>query len=483
MSQIPSDGLNPPPNPAAVPAGGRRRPASVQLREAGEAGSDLASLMDPATKSLADALRITYRVLQLGMAVLVVVFLFSGVKQVETTEKGVRLVTGRIDTDDLPPGIQFTLPAPFGELVKVPAGVETAKLDMEFWPNLREEDRRKSPDELKNSPRGKLDPAADGSIITADGSLAHARFTVTYRRDRVRSYLSAVESPEQADRMVRAAVMRGVVHAAASVTIDEFLSDRPDKDRIDNSYRDIVATVKAVGQKTLDDMKCGITLQDVTIQDSTPPIDVIKDFQLVQTEDARATQVRNMAKEERAKRLAEAGGQNAEALLKMIDRLDTSLGVKDDAAAKAQLQSIDDLLDGKPVQLDGAEVKGIGGKAAATLSSAREFRSSVVSRAQADAALFAVKLDSFRNNPGVMVTGEWTEALRAFLAQKNVEVMMLPPGTTTIELQLNTDPGLRRQAAIDKQNKDAQKKAEQDAKEMEVRKFNTEKKPLEVKSN
>lgn len=470
-----------PPNPAAI-APGRRRAASVQLRDSGDGGADLATLMDPATKSLADALRITYRVLQLGMIVLVIVFVFSGVGTVQTNEKGVRLQSGRIESDDLAPGMHFTLPAPFGELVTIPAGVETVKLNDEFWPNLAAADKLKSPEELKNSPRGKLDPATDGSLITADGSLAHARVTVTFRRERVQQYLSSVESRDVAEAMVRVAVRRGVVHAAAGVTIDEFLSGRPDADRKDG-VRDFAATVKTVAQRTLDEMQCGILLGDLSIQDPTPPIDVIKDFQKVSEEDAKAIQQREQATEEAAKIRAAAAGQNAGSILKLIDRYDQALTRRDDEAAKAELAKIDDLLDGKPVTVDGTELKGVGGKAAATLSAASEYRSSVVSRARADAGQFAVKLDSFRKNPSVMVAGEWTEAFRAFLAQKNVEVMSLPPGTSTIELLLNSDPTLRREMAIRKQQEAGQKKAEQDAKMMEDRKFNTERKPDTMSAN
>jgi regulator of protease activity HflC (stomatin/prohibitin superfamily) len=470
-----------PPNPYSPESQGlrpaRHRPASVQLRADTDAGADLNALMDPAARSLADALRITYRILQAGMLALVVVFLFSGVKSVQSNEKGVRLLLGKIENDDLPPGFQMTLPAPFGELVTIPAGVETAKLTDEFWPRLPEADRRKPPAELRNLQRGKLDPDADGSIITADGSLAHARFSVTYRRDRVGAYLASVRDAEQAERMVRAAVMRGVVHAASGVSIDEFLKNKADAGR-EGTYRDIATTVKAVAQKTLDDMKSGLLLEGLEIEDRTPPFDVINAFEKVQTEVANADLLKSAAKEEKAKILAGAAGQNAQVILAMIDRYDTALSSGDDPAAEAELARIDDLLEGKTIRgagPKGEDVQGVGGKAAALLNAAREYRSSVVSRSQADAALFEVKLASFRNNPSVMVQGEWTEAYRQFLSQQNVEVLSLPPNTSNIDLLLNMDPSLRRQAAIKRQQEDASKKAAEQAKEMEDRKFNTEK--------
>lgn len=479
MSQLPPAG-----NPAD-PAR-RTRPASVVLRQQGEQGADLATLMDPATKSLADALRITYRILQLSMVVLVVVFLFSGVQTVQSNEKGVRLFLGKIDTDDLQPGFQMTLPAPFGELVTVPAGIETIKLEGDFWPNVPEGDRKKSPAELKNSPRGKLDPAVDGSLITADGNLAHARFTVTYRRERVSEFLKTLDrnKPEDTDRMVRAAIRRGVVHASSTVSIDEFLKDQPDAGRRVESFRAIAGLAKEVAQDTLNSMKTGITLTELTIQDRTPPIDTIKEFEKVQTEQARANELTQVAEQGRIKVLTASAGQAYEPLLKLIDRYDAALSSHDAQAGEAVLKKIEDVMDGAEVEFDGQKLQaGVGGKVARALSSAREYRSSIVSRSQADAALFTVKRDSFKNNPSVLLTGEWTDAFRTFMKRDNVEMMVLPPGSRSLQLLLNTDPTIRRQQTIAATQAAAAKRAQDDAQQYEIQKFESQKKPEQLNSN
>ena len=57
--------------------------------EAGSAAM-LREAIDPANRSLQDALRLSYRVLQIVMLVLVVVFVFSGVKQVGEAGYAVR---------------------------------------------------------------------------------------------------------------------------------------------------------------------------------------------------------------------------------------------------------------------------------------------------------------------------------------------------------------------------------------------------------
>ncbi len=463
--------------PGQGPAPRRQRPASVVIREQSEQGGDLASLMDPATKSLADALRITYRILQFAMGALVIVFCFSGVQTVQSNEKGVRLFVGKIDTDDLQPGLQITLPAPFGELVTVPSGVETLKVDSEFWPNVAEADKKKSPAELKNSPRGKLDPATDGSIITADGNLAHGRFTVTFRRERVGEYLRTIASADDAKRLVKAAVQRGVVHAASTVSIDEFLKDQADPGRRVESFRAIAGIAREVAQDTLNRMQCGITLSELTIQDRTPPIDTIKDFEKVQTEQSRANEQIQLAEQERIKTLSSAAGQAAEPLLKLIDRFDGLLSSGKKVEGEAMLAKIDTVMDGGEVELDDQKlVASIGGKVAKTLSSAREYRSSVVSRSQADANLFTVKLDSYRKNPSVLLTGEWTDAFRAFLKRENVELVLLPPGSRTPQIMLNTDPTLNRLRTLAATRAEADEKAKQQTKEFENKKFQSEKK-------
>jgi hypothetical protein len=342
---------------------------------------------------------------------------------------------------------------------------------------VREEDRKKSPQELKNAPRGKLDPATDGSLITADGNLAHTRFTVTFKRDKVREYLATVADGAQAERIVRAAVMRGAVHAASTVSIDEFLKDQPDAGRKIESFRALNTTTREVAQQTLDQMGIGIVITELTIQDRTPPIDTIKDFERVQTQQSKAAEITQAAEQERVKRLSAAAGQAANPLLKLIEQYDLAL-VASDPSAMALYTKIETVLDGKSVEHEGAKLEAVvGGEAAAKLNAAREYRASSVTRAQAAAQMFRVKLDSFNKNPSVLVAGEWTEAFRTFVARDGVELLVLPPGARTVQLLLNSDPALRKQAAIADQQAAARKRAAADNKTMEDGKFQSEKKP------
>ena len=83
-----------------------RRAASARFIVDSEVGSDAAirDAMDPANQSLADALRMSFRVLQAVILVLVVLFLASGLRTVDEGKTGVRTRWGRIDADNRPEG-------------------------------------------------------------------------------------------------------------------------------------------------------------------------------------------------------------------------------------------------------------------------------------------------------------------------------------------------------------------------------------------
>ena len=96
------DDLSMPPPEEEAP----RRAASARLEVRGGPGREamLREALDPANQSLRDALRLSFRVLQLVMVVLVVVFLFSGLKTIEPGQIGLRLQLGQLEEEALEPG-------------------------------------------------------------------------------------------------------------------------------------------------------------------------------------------------------------------------------------------------------------------------------------------------------------------------------------------------------------------------------------------
>ncbi len=204
-----------------------RREASVRLQVAGAGGGEAAlrEAMDPANQSLADALRLSYRVLQLAILGLLVTFLFSGFQTVQEGYTGVRTVFGRIDGEgadaQLAPGLEPFWPYPVGEIVVFELKRSTS-LRTEFWPRLQGTLQRAIESADLNNP---IRPGADGSVITADGDLAHLQVTAEYSIDDVSRYVSNVDRA-RTETMVRKAIARGVVMAAAATPLNDLLADR-----------------------------------------------------------------------------------------------------------------------------------------------------------------------------------------------------------------------------------------------------------------
>ena len=138
MSQIPPS--NDPLAPGGPPESGRRssgrRAASVTLRQGEVRAQSMGDLLDPANKSLADALRIAFRILQGLIVVMIVVFIFSATQQIQTSELGIRTTLGRIVPGTLPPGLHFSWPEPFGSILRVQRTDQTIELARPFFPNL-----------------------------------------------------------------------------------------------------------------------------------------------------------------------------------------------------------------------------------------------------------------------------------------------------------------------------------------------------------
>ena len=435
MADTPATNL--PPEPAANPAMvvTRRRPASINLREG--QGDTNASLMDPANQSLADALRITYRILQVGMLGLFGMFAFSGLQSVQTGEKGIRLMLGAVQSDDLAPGFAFSLPRPLGEIVKIKTGVETLSLRTQFFPAVGAGGENQTIQVLAASARPTLDPAQDGAMLTGDLSLAHGRFTVQYQRRDIKANARNIMPDAEAD-MVKAAAIRGITHAAARLTIDEVYKNQAEPTR-KGEFPALDSEARRLAQATLDGMNSGIEIVQFNVEERQPPLSLITKFASVQSSQSDARREEEKARTERSETLANVAGEAASVLLDLIERYDKALGTKD-PEAEAILQKINAAMEGKAIEIDGKPVSGrVTGRVAGQLSESQQYRSSIVSRAQADARVFDAKHAAFKVNPSVVINGDWTEALGIFLNRDTVMIFNLP-ATKIIDLLINRDP-------------------------------------------
>ena len=405
-----------------------RREKSAEFEVRGETGSaGFHDAMDPANQSLADALRLSYRVLQLAILGLAVVFLFSGFQTVRDNSTGVRTLFGRIVGDgvdrQVTSGLQAFWPYPIGEIVQVPMR-RTIVMNNSFFPSLRVRGmggvtEQSLEDAISGAATSKpIRPGGDGSLILRGGDLGHCRTTADYSVDDAVSFLEKF-SPAKADEVVRLAIERAAVHVAATLDLEEFVDDR---DRTNSEIR-------SNAQATLDQLNAGIRISSVSCTDRMPPFAVAKSVQGVQEARERAKTVVTTARQDGTQILDDAAGAAAfEEIVALIAEYETEISRGDAEAADKVLLRIGARFD----QGD------ISGEAATTLTRARAYRSMI----ESGLGTFARRVDSlsasYRENPRQLVRQLWLSAYRDVLEGPEVEVISAPPGLGGLALRMKS---------------------------------------------
>lgn len=441
-TQEPTSGGEPLPVPA-------RRNVSMSLRGgSAEPGFDAVDAMDPANQSLQEALRFTYRLIQAAMVILAVMFIFSGLRTVKEGEQGIRLLFGKRDPELVQPGPAFSAPYPMGELVKVSTGVVTIDIADSFWPFLSPEDRVRPITELNGS--NSLKPERDGSLITADGAIAHTQWRVRYSCTDPGLYSQNL-LPEAADSLVKAAVQRGVVQAASETRVDDLLKQSND------DVSSLASRARDVAQRTLDAAQSGITIERLSLIEKMPPLFLKDKFAAVQTAQQNSQKVQEREASQAQSTLSVTAGSAAPAIIDLINQYEVAIEKKDLPAQDRLLKEIDSVLEGR------AEEPGrrATGEVTKMLSDATQYRSSISNKRRSDLSAFLAKQEQFASNPLVTIHREWAEALRAFQSSESVELMMMPIGTRTLALLINRDPDIAKRLETRRREKESEMSLEE----------------------
>lgn len=440
------------------------------------------SQLDPANRSLAEALRLSFAILTVLMLALLLLFAASGLFNVGEGEVAVRTRLGRLlgptpDSATLiePGGPYFALPRPIDQVIRIPTSIRVVNVDDAFWVSVRPEDRNKPLDQL--SAKSQLQPGEDGSLITGDKNIVHGKWTVNYQvdRDKIEKFIRNVsaspdrlEMLEQADRRVRHAAERAIVHVVATVSSEAFIRGV-----------NLAGEIRAATQAKLDELDSGITVVGITTAQITPPLSVRAEFEGVALAvSSRGTKIEE-ARKEAERLLNEAAGPAHPALALAIDYYETA---RRDGNAEAEQKGeavIAQLLDGTPAAEALAPLKDaegvdsqrfaaastdarVGGNLSKLLSDAHSYRRSVAEEVRAEAEQFQKLYEQYRKNPQTYMALRWQGTL-ADIYNSDVEIWAVPEGDgTDLYFDLNSDPRL--QAAREKQQYSRDKEAEEQAK-------------------
>ena len=125
--------------------------------------------LDAASKSLSDALRISFVILKVIMIILIVAFLASGFETVGSDEQAIVLRFGKIrgagEDRLLDPGAHWILPYPIDEIVKIPVKTKVNLAINTFWYfQTREDMLSEAPPRVR--PGMGLRPLLDGYCLS-----------------------------------------------------------------------------------------------------------------------------------------------------------------------------------------------------------------------------------------------------------------------------------------------------------------------------
>ncbi|NQV32403.1 MAG: hypothetical protein HQ515_06895 [Phycisphaeraceae bacterium] len=413
--------------------------------------------MDTADKSLADALRVSFIILKVIMAIVVIAFFASGFQTVGSDEQGLVLRFGKIRTVGadgdvtLGPGLKWVFPYPIDELIKIPV---KNRLDLSvnsFWYYMTPQ-QILNPELLKRRPPGpNLNPTQDGYTLTRGESVAdlmdgaaggndynivHSRWKMTYKiKDAqlffANVYVRDLKPGEEFLKLmkidIRPLLLSCFEEAVVTTTVHYSIDEALDK-------TGLAEDVKALVQAKLDSIECGLSVQNVTLNEMTYPRQVADAFDNFISASQEAKAQVNQAQTLADTTLTQTAGGVARALVTAL---------KDPKVTEAETETLWARLAG-----EGQEI----------LASANAYRTSVVAAAEASADYFNRLLPEFRKHPGLVVQNLYLDTVEQVIDDIDEKFILQGKAGNQlreVRIQLNRDPALKRSGPAKPSNADA----------------------------
>ena len=366
--------------------------------------------LDPASQSLSDAMRASFRVLKIVMVVVVILFLFSGVIMVDEKEVVVLSRFGKLVNENRPldPGLHLAFPYPIDDVVRVFTADQTIEVDA-FWLKLTDAEKLKDLSDL-SSRSGGLDPATHGALLTGDRAIMHLRFTAQYR---IEGPIKFVKNVSDKDALLQTVLMRAAIAEAARTTANV----------IWRQPTVLADAIRSRGQKALDEADCGITLKNVVADESHYPLQTSGAFIAVSTAVQRRHELIRGALTEREKTLKGAAGSAWEEIHNEIDKLDA---LEDGPRRDAVMGSIRQRL-----------VSEATGKAGERIRQAEGRRDRIVADARGREVKFKALLAEYRLSPELVRERELQIMLKDLFGRIGVSKWIVPQGQKVIYLSMD----------------------------------------------
>jgi regulator of protease activity HflC (stomatin/prohibitin superfamily) len=423
--------------------------------------------LDTAGKSLSDALRISFAILKLIMIALIVGFLASGFRTVDSGERALVLRFGKIrglgeQERVLGPGAHWIIPYPVDEMIRIPVESQITLDINSFW---YKEDRE---DVLGEGPKPrryfseKLNPLEHGYNLTrsqrqteqlfgrggpttdeaagldlaestegSDYNIVHDRWRIIYRVADVEDFYTNVLVRDVLPGQVYFDVMKAEVTPLLRSLFEDAVVDAMVRYTIDEallSVDTIRRHVHRVVQQKLDDVDSGILVTSVQLVEVTWPKQVDEAFQEFVKASQMSSQAVSDAESYAQKTLNEAAGGVARLLYEKLQEAD---------ASEAELETL---------------WSQVAGQAQDEIAQAQAYRTKVVASAEANANYLLSLLPEYEKRPEIVAQRIYMDTVERVLA--TAEKFIVDTGGQTkdseIRVLVNRDP-TRRQSGQQEQ--------------------------------
>ena len=229
-----------------------------------------------------------FKIIIIGVCVLLAIWLLSGIYIVNPDEQGVVLRFGKYDRT-VDPGPHYALPAPI-ETVYKPQVTQVLRSEVGF----------RSVGNTATFQQGQVKTMSEeASMLTGDENIVNVQFSVQYKIQDPVEYLFNIEKPAELVRTAAEAAMREVI---GNSEIDSAITDG--KIKIQNDATQLL-------QNILNRYGAGIQIIAVQLQDVHPPAEVIDAFKDVASAREDKSRIINQAEAYRNELLPKARGQAA----------------------------------------------------------------------------------------------------------------------------------------------------------------------------
>lgn len=396
--------------------------------------------MDVASKSLTSALGVSFSILKIIMAFLVLLFVASGIFEVDSNEQAIVLRFGKIRSEPVGPGLKFGFPAPIDEIIKIPVKeVQTLGIDS-LWYSETEAEKLGG---RARRPGATLKPNVDGYCLTRNDSIygqdgmdyniVHCKWVLSYLIDDPEKFFRNIyyESPEPGedlmevmkeslDPMLKAMAADAVVVTMVNYSIDEAIV----------STSSISKGVKIALQAKLDAIDSGIKVSGMEVAGRISWPRQVND----------AFENSNRASQDKQRQISEADGYARKLLSEAggPDAVELLAGLKKDGLSEEQKAQY---------------LSRVAGTSQEIIAGARAYRTDVVETAAANAQYLEQLLPEYRKRPKLVLQEIYQDAIEEVLANADEKILIEPSKagkTRELRIQINRDRSIGKKKADSK---------------------------------